>query len=180
MDFLPLRKRSSKGVRSVWRRRLRGRSWRAMKPRGRRKCLCCKKLFVPDPRNRRHQRHCGEAPCQKTRTTAAVRRWRGRPENREYWHGEENAARARAWQKANPGSSKRRTKRPLVLQNVCVQQASGNQGDKAEVLQNVWRTQPPLLLGLIAKITGAVLQNDIAQITGQLIASGRALVGPNP
>jgi hypothetical protein len=53
------------------------------------------------------------------------------------------------------------------------------QGDNPEVLQNVWRTQPPLLLGLISKITGSVLQHDMAQITGQLIASGRALVGPN-
>jgi hypothetical protein len=39
--------------------------------------------------------------------------------------------------------------------------------------------QPPLLLGLISKITGTVLHTDMAEITGQLIANGRALVGPN-
>jgi hypothetical protein len=150
-----------------------------MKPFGRRKCVSCKKLFVPDPRNRRHQRHCGKPACQKTRNTAAVRRWRGRAANRQYWSGPDNAARARAWQQANPEYWKRPKKRAIVLQHVCRTEAIDGQGDKLEVLQNVWRTQPPLLLGLISKITGSVLQHDMAEITGQLIASGRALVGPN-
>ena len=89
-----------------------------------------------------------------------MRRWRGRPENREYWSGPENVARARAWQKEHPNYAKGRKKRVVVL-------------------QNVWQTQPPLLLGLISRITGSVLQHDMAEITGQLIANGRALVGPN-
>jgi hypothetical protein len=150
-----------------------------MKPLGRRKCLCCKKLFVPDPRNRWHQRHCAKPACQQTRTAAAVRRWRGRPENRKYWHGDHNASRARAWQNAHPGYWKRRKKRARVLQVVCAVKVVVLEQDNPEVLQNVWRTQSPLLLGLISKITGSVLQHDMAQITGQLIASGRALVGPN-
>jgi hypothetical protein len=150
-----------------------------MKPSGRRKCLCCRKLFTPDPRNRRHQRHCSKAACQQTRSTAAVRRWRGRSENRDYWSGQENAARTRAWQKANPNYWKRRKKRAVVLQVVCGVKVVAVEVDNPEVLQNVWRTQPPLLLGLISRITGSVLQHDMAQITGQLIANGRALVGPN-
>jgi hypothetical protein len=48
-----------------------------------------------------------------------------------------------------------------------------------KVLQDVWRMQPPLLLGLISRITGTLLHTDMAEITGQLIANGRALVGPN-
>ena len=93
--------------------------------------------------------------------------------------GPENAVRARAWQKAHPNYWKGRKKRAVVLQNVCRLKVVAVEQDNSEVLQNVWRTQPPLLLGLISKITGSVLQHDIAQITGQLIASGRALVGPN-
>ena len=150
-----------------------------MKPLGRRKCLCCKKLFVADPRNRRHQRHCAKVKCRKERKVAADRRWRGRPENRGYWNGPDNAARARAWQRANPGYWKRREKRVAVLQVVCGMEPDVGQRDSVKVLQDVWRAQPPLLLGLISKITGTVLQDDMAQITGQLIASGRALVGPN-
>ena len=66
-----------------------------------------------------------------------------------------------------------------VLQVVCAAQPIDGAEDKPKVLQDVWQMQPPLLLGLISKITGTVLHTDMAQITGQLIASGRALVGPN-
>jgi hypothetical protein len=150
-----------------------------MKPSGRRKCVSCKKLFVPEARNRRHQRCCGKASCRQERKATSDRRWRAKPENREYWSGPENAARVRAWQKAHPGYWKERRKRAQVLQVICAPEALTLQADNSKVLQDVWRMQPPLLLGLISKITGTVLHTDMAQITGQLIASGRALVGPN-
>ena len=150
-----------------------------MKPSGRRKCVSCKKLFVPEARNRRHQLCCGKTSCRLARKAASDRRWRGKPENREYWSGPENAARVRAWQKAHPGYWKERKKRARVLQVVCATEAVGCEEDNSKVLQDVWRTQPPLLLGLISRITGTVLHTDMAEITGQLIASGRALVGPN-
>ena len=150
-----------------------------MKPRSRRKCVSCKKLFVPEARNRRHQRCCAKVSCRQERKAASDRRWRSRPENREYWSGPENAARARAWQKAHPDYWKKRKKRARVLQVVCADQPIDLQEDNYKVLQDVWRMQPPLLLGLISRITGTVLHTDMAQITGQLIASGRALVGPN-
>lgn len=150
-----------------------------MKLSGRRKCVSCKKLFLPEARNRRHQRCCGKASCRKERKAASDRRWRSRPENREYWSGPENAARARAWQKAHPGYWKGRKKRARVLQVVCAPEPVAWQADNLKVLQDVWRMQPPLLLGLISKITGTVLHTDMAQITGQLIANGRALVGSN-
>ena len=150
-----------------------------MKPRGRRKCVCCKKLFVPDARNGRHQRCCATVSCRRELQAASDRRWRSQPQNREYWSGPENAARARAWQKAHPGYWKKRKKSARVLQVVCATEPIGLVEDKPKVLQDVWQMQPPLLLGLISKITGTVLHTDMAQSTGQLIASGRALVGPN-
>jgi hypothetical protein len=150
-----------------------------MKPFGRRKCVSCRKLFVPDARNRRHQRCCGKASCRQERKAASDRRWRGKPQNREYWSGPENTARVRAWQKAHPGYWKRRKKKARVLQVVCAPEAFVRERDNSKVLQDVWRMQPPLLLGPISKITGTVLHTDMAEITGQLIANGRALVGPN-
>ncbi|MEO7405094.1 MAG: hypothetical protein ABIU95_15635, partial [Burkholderiales bacterium] len=66
-----------------------------------------------------------------------------------------------------------------VLQVVCAHQVTDYQVDSPKVLQVVWQAQPPLLLGLISKIAGTVLHTDMAEITGQLIANGRALVGPN-
>ena len=37
-----------------------GRRVRGMHPEGRRKCSHCKEFFLPDPRNRYHQRYCGQ------------------------------------------------------------------------------------------------------------------------
>jgi hypothetical protein len=150
-----------------------------MKPFGRRKCVSCKKLFVPEARNRRHQRCCGKESCRRARKASSDRRWRGKRENREYWSGPQNAARVRAWQKAHPGYWKGRKKRARVLQVVCAPEVFALQADNPKVLQDVWRMQPPLLLGLISRITGTLLHTDMAEITGQLIANGRALVGPN-
>ena len=37
----------------------------------RRKCKCCRTLFRPDPRNRRHQRYCSAASCRAASKAAS-------------------------------------------------------------------------------------------------------------
>jgi len=69
----------------------------------RRKCLCCGELFRADPRNRRHQRHCGKAACRKASKAASQRRWLAKAENRDYFQGAINVARVQAWRAAHPG-----------------------------------------------------------------------------
>jgi hypothetical protein len=51
----------------------------------RRKCKCCRKLFRPDPRNRRHQRYCAEPPCRAASKAASHTRWLSKPENQNYF-----------------------------------------------------------------------------------------------
>jgi hypothetical protein len=146
----------------------------------RRKCRHCQTLFVPDARNRRHQFHCTKPNCRQVRQAKARQRWKEAPENRDHWKGDWNARRVREWQQAHPGYWKKRGKKGAkALQNVCSAQIADKQEDKPKVLQDIWQAQPPLILGLISKITGTVLQDDMARVTGELIASGRALVGPN-
>ena len=41
----------------------------------RRKCKCCLKLFLPDPRNRRHQRYCSVPRCRAASKAASQARW---------------------------------------------------------------------------------------------------------
>ena len=43
----------------------------------RRKCKCCRKLFRPDPRNRRHQIYCSAAACRAASKAASQARWLG-------------------------------------------------------------------------------------------------------
>lgn len=153
-----------------------------MHPEGQRKCQHCGQFFVPDPRNRHHQRYCAQPQCRVVSKAASQRRWLARPENRAYFRDEDNAARVRAWQAAHPGYWEKRRKRPApVLQDDCRSQTVAGQevsaSDGGVVLQELWQRQPPLVIGLIAHLTGSVLQEDIASVTGRLIAKGQALMG---
>ena len=78
-----------------------------MTKRRRCKCLNCRRLFRPDPRNVRHQRYCSAGPCRKASKAASQARWLSQPQNRNYFRGPEHVARVRAWQAANPGYARR-------------------------------------------------------------------------
>ena len=156
-----------------------------MHPEGRRKCLHCEKFFLPDPRNRHHQWHCGKRECRKASKQASQRRWRSRPENAGYFRGSAEVARVQACRRAHPGYWKRRSrKRTIALQDLLITQAPGERKDAKQdggfALQDHWQAQPPVVIGLIAHLTGSALQDDIASMTGRLIAKGQALMGQKP
>jgi len=50
----------------------------------RRKCKCCRELFRPDPRNRRHQRYCSAPRCRRASKAASQARWLSKPGNEAY------------------------------------------------------------------------------------------------
>jgi hypothetical protein len=155
-----------------------------MHPEGQRKCLCCEKFFVPDARNRRGQRYCRKPACRKASKAESQRRWLEQQGNREYFAGAENTARVQAWRRANPGYWKKQSKLGNgVLQDLLNPQAALEQKDAKQdggiALQDHWQTQPPVVIGLIAHLTGVALQEDIASMTGRLIAKGQALMSGN-
>lgn len=156
-----------------------------MHPVGERKCLHCEEFFTPDARNRKRQHYCAQEPCRRASKAASQRRWLSRPQNTDYFRDVDNAARARAWQAAHPGYWKKRRKRPdVVLQDDCRPQPAETQqvaaSDGGAVLQDDWQRQPPLVIGLIAHLAGFTLQEDIATMTGRLIAKGHAVLGASP
>jgi hypothetical protein len=75
----------------------------------RKKCLCCKKWFQPDPRSHPRQHYCSEILCQKWRKAAGQRRWLAREENRDYWSGPDRVKKTQLWFKNNPGGRKPKT-----------------------------------------------------------------------
>src|ERR1039458_6624101 len=81
------------------------------KERRRKKCVCCKQWFHPDPRSHPRQRFCSKDRCQKSRKAARQRRWHARPENREYWCGPDRVKKTQEWRKKNPGYSRGKGKR---------------------------------------------------------------------
>lgn len=155
-----------------------------MKKKRRRKCLHCRKLFRADPRNRRHQRYCAERECRRASKAASQRRWHEQPGNRDYFCGPAHVERVRAWRAAHPGYWRGQAQRQRALQDLSLTQATDPKG-KSDVLadlplQELSSTQPLVLVGLIAHLTGAALQEDIARTArgfrelAQDILSGRS------
>ena len=154
-----------------------------MNPVGQRKCCHCKQFFVPDPRQRKRQRYCVAPECRRASKAASQARWLNRPENRDYFRGPENGARVRAWRAAHPGYGRRSRRKQAALQEMMKTQPPPAQEpamrDDAGALQETWRAQPPLLVGLIAQLTGTALQEDMAAVMRRLITRGQALLEPN-
>lgn len=69
----------------------------------RRRCLCCQKLFGRDPRTRTRQKYCSEPSCRAASKQASQRRWLRKPENHEYFCGQQHVNRVQAWREENPG-----------------------------------------------------------------------------
>jgi hypothetical protein len=149
------------------------------------KCLHCKRLFVPDCRNRGRQQYCSSPECQKASKRARQQRWLSKPENRDYFRDAKNVERVREWRREHPGYWKRcRRRTPRTLQDACSTQPTVIQKVKpaalpdtcARTLQDVCQVQVPLLVGLVSKFTDCTLQDDIVLQVRGLIAKGRDIL----
>ena len=129
-----------------------------MTKRRRHKCLNCRRLLRPDPRNVRHQRYCSEPACRKASKMASQARWLAKAQNRNYFQGPVHVARVTAWRAANPGYA-RRGRRALQedssTQVVDRPEKTGSLTTAA--LQEDSYAQALVLTGLIASLTGTAL-----------------------
>ena len=146
----------------------------------RRKCLCCHKLFRPDPRNRHHQRYCAAPSCRAASKAASQARWLAAPENQDYFRGPVNVARVKAWRSRHPGYWRKRRRIQVALQDLLLEQPIDFTSRKADfahpALQEIILAQPAVLIGLIAHIAGTPLQEEIARTTGHLLRLGQDIL----
>jgi hypothetical protein len=153
--------------------------------RRRRKCRHCGELYTPDPRNRWHQKYCCKAECRQASKKAAQCRWLSSDGGSGYFQSPENVTRVQQWRLAHPGYWKRPgTERPDALQEVLSSEVVETKEDthslNIRALQDVCSSQPALLIGLIASLTGSTLQDHIAETTRRFIVSGRDILGFGP
>lgn len=149
----------------------------------RRKCRCCRKFFVPDPRTADRQRYCFEAACRQASKAASQRKWLSKDGNGDHFRGPAEVRRVQAWRKANPGYWKKKSSLSHSTQ-VAVEpalkppQSSCNvPGSPLGTLQDDCLAQDPAFVGLISMFTGSTLQEDIAATTRQLLLRGRNILG---
>jgi hypothetical protein len=159
-----------------------------MKARTHIKCLCCKERQAVDPRNAGRQKYCAKPGCRKASKAASQRQWNAKPENLDYFRGEQNAARARAWQAANPGYWRERKatwarKREVLQETLATQTVEAQVVEPSlleVVLQDVCPAQLPLFVGILAFLSGLVLQEDIALLVRSLLSRGEDILRMSP
>ncbi len=127
----------------------------------RRRCRHCNELFLPDPRNRTRQRYCSKAECRKASKAESQREWI--KNNPDYFRGPIHVERVRQWRANHPGYARIKKK---TLQDPSCENTHKKREVKstlaASVLQDPLLAQHPVLIGLIANLTGSALQDDIA------------------
>ena len=165
-----------------------------MEKRKKIKCRHCKTYFYPNPRNIKNQRYCSEPDCRKASKLTSQRRWARK--NRTYFRDKVNVARVQAWREENPGYSKLKVKTsentplgPLQdpkkspLQDLIIDKTINNQvvkeNFKAQTLRDLISSQPLVLIGLIAKLTGFTLQDSIDSYARNLIILANDVLSPS-
>jgi len=156
-----------------------------MSQQRRRKCRHCGTLFRADPRNLRHQRFCSKPPCRRASKAESQRRWLAKPDNRDYFRGAENVERVRAWRSDHPGYWRRPPPNiDSALQEHSLTQPSDNTDKSAPLvnspLQELSSAQPLVLMGLIAQLTGASLQEDIVSASRRLQHLANDILNASP
>ena len=92
----------------------------------RRKCKCCRRLFRPDPGNRRHQRYCSARRCRRASKAASQARWLARPENHDYFRGPVHLVRCQAWRARHPGYWRKSPRARTAPKDVSMTQVIGS------------------------------------------------------
>lgn len=88
-----------------------------MRIKNKRKCRFCRKMFIPDPRVKRHQKFCLRAKCQERRIIKSQENWLRK--NPGYFQGRyENT---RIWREKNPTYQKEWRKKMREIQDVIAQ-----------------------------------------------------------
>jgi hypothetical protein len=150
-------------------------------------CHCCKELFSPDYRNAKRQTHCLKPDCRKAAKVASQRLWTQK--NPDYFKGSVHVERVREWRRANPGLGRRKSS-AAVLQENCAPIPSVKHDVISSLppespvlpapptaLQDFCLMQDPVFVGLIAHLTGCVLQEDFDRATRRLEQLGHDVRG---
>jgi hypothetical protein len=156
-----------------------------------RKCPHCKGFFHPDHRNVARQRYCSKPECRKASKADSQQRWLQKPENHHYFRGPDNVKRIQLWRQDNPGYWRRKppevsaeadalqeTLMPQGMETQVLNEGLGK--PERDALQDSFFMQPAVLVGLIAQLSGCVLQEDIALMARRLQQLGHDILDRSP
>ncbi len=136
------------------------------------KCRHCRELFTPDHRNKHWQKYCSRPVCRKASKAASQKKWLAKEENKTYFSGSDNVCRVQEWRSRNPGYWKKRQVKQEPLQDHLTGNSKEKQEDRGkltkEPLQDLLSCYPAVIVGLLAHLSGSLLQDDIVHTTLRL------------
>jgi hypothetical protein len=153
------------------------------RPQTRRKCRCCTKFFIPDPRTEDRQRYCSQPACRQVSKASSHRRWLSKNGNGDHFRGAHEVRRVQVWRKSHPGYWRKKKLSSQGTQAIDGQSANPDQSSRnvpralPGTLQDYCLAQDPAFVGLISMFTGSTLQEDIAATARQLLLRGRNILG---
>lgn len=149
-----------------------------------RKCKHCSDFFSPDHRNARRQKFCTKPECRKASKAASQRKWFERPENKDYFKGPYHVQRVQLWRKDHPDYWRKVPDKINALQDSlnpylkAEQEVTANLAKTA--LQDILTSQPAVIIGFIAQLTGSTLQDDIALVARRMRQLGNDIINRKP
>ena len=166
-----------------------------MKRTRRHKCRSCGELFKADPRVKSHH-YCGKAECRKASAVASQKGWLHTQTGRDYHSGRSQVLRIQTWRKDHPGYWRSKgvalqdsiTTQPVAPHEVTTGLNSSATPDSTfcappdglnRPLQDLITTQDPLVVGLIAHLTGA-LQDEIGSQIIRFQTRGQQILRKGP
>jgi hypothetical protein len=113
---------------------------------------------------------------------ASQARWLQSDQGRDYFKGPVHVERVKRWRTTHPGYRRSQLKGGTErLQDILDSQQTDNKRDATNMashwLQDVLTSQPALLIGVIANLTGCVLQDDIANAYRRFVNLGQDILG---
>ena len=152
------------------------------------RCAGCGAPFKPNPKLAGRQRYCSRKQCRKASKQESSRKWGKKASGQGYFSGPEHTSRVRDWRAVHPNYWKRRAT-PIsgppeadMVDLATVLQAHGLQ-DSLGALQDSIRPEVVAIVGLIVRLAGCTLQDQIAMelsevmLVGQSVLDGRAAPG---
>ena len=128
--------------------------------------------------------------CQRASHRASHRRWKNRKGNRDYCRSEAKK-RVQNWRERHAGYWKKKAlgcdgeakaklakEQPVDRQEDKVEQRSRNATkDRGGTLRDFDMLEEPVIVGLIAMLTGGTLRDDIAATMDKMVIQGRNILG---
>lgn len=149
-------------------------------------CRHCRRVFIPDHRNRDRQNYCRKPKCRKASKAASQKKWLSKSENKDYFKGSVNVTRVQDWRGENKHLKPENLEDvnilqdPLQIQEAEINRENSELSAKSRLLQDSLMMQPAIIIGLISNFIGSTLQDDILKTLLSMQKSGKDILNFNP